>query len=314
MKHIAIILSATLLLSCGVQFCAAETMVLGQNGQWELTTELPEQLALAQQQLEADRPGKAIKTIKKWAKKNADSPEMDQALFIKGKALMARKRYYQAFLVFEELLDEHSATSLFEPVLQKQVAIAEAFLSGEKRVVWGFIRTSARTEAAEILERVVERWPGSELAAKALMIEADCYYDDKRYIDAQETYQLVIDNYTRSQYYSRALLRSAEATDVQYLGVTYDTSCLDDARIRYQQFQLQFPELAREAQISERLARIREQEVAKEFQIADFYRRTGKTDSACWYWRVIIERWPDSQLAQQSRELLREHDSKPLDG
>ncbi|MCK5271192.1 MAG: hypothetical protein KAJ52_01400, partial [Sedimentisphaerales bacterium] len=118
------------------------------------------------------------KTIKKWIKKNQKSPNMDKALFLRGQALFERKLYYQAFESFEKLLDEHAASELFEAAMYKETEIACLFLIGKKRKVFGFIPSSARTEGITILEQTAQRWPGSELAAKALMIKAD-YHNDK---------------------------------------------------------------------------------------------------------------------------------------
>jgi len=302
-RGVFVLAAAGIALLGAVALCPAQTAVLG-GADGQATDKLPQQLGWALRQLEQGRAKKADKTVRKWIKAHPDSQSMDQALFIKAQALSARGLYYQAFLAYEKLLDEHSATSLFAPAVRGQVGIARRFLAGEKRKVWGFIATGAKTEALAILDRVVERWPGSEVAAQALVMQADHYYDKGRFLDAQPLYQLLVDDYPRTRYYPQAMLRNAQSTHGQYAGSAYDTSCLAEARVRYDQFRARFPEKITEHRVDECLARIDELQAEKEWQIADFYRRTGKSGAAGWYWNMIIQRWPTSQPAQRASQQL----------
>lgn len=229
---------------------------------------------------------------------------MDRALFLKGQALFERKLYYQAFEAYDDMLNGYAGSNFFEAALKQQVEIARRFLAGAKRKVWGFIPASAKTEGVEILDRVVERWPGSELSAQALMMQGDYYYNKGRFIEAQSTYQILVEHYSRSSYYEAALLRNAEATHAQYEGPLYDSSCLTDARIRYAHYQARFPQKAQELGIAQRRERIDWQEAQKHYEIADYYRRTHRTGAMQFYVEYIQQHWPGSIWAQRAQELL----------
>ena len=252
------------------------------------------------------------KTIKKWIKNNQKSPNMDKALFRQGQALFERKLYYQAFESFEKLLDEHAASELFEAALYKETEIACLFLIGEKRKVFGFIPASARTEGITILEQTAQRWPGSELAAKALMIKADYHNDKKQPLEAQYGYQAVIDEGKNSRQsspgiaalYEQAMLRCAEVTHKQFRGPEYDGTCLREALIRYQQYQLSFPEQARQNNVNSQIELISNQQAQKELAIADYYQRTHKNDAAELYWKMIQKRWNFTEWAQLTPDNL----------
>ena len=254
------------------------------------------------------------KTIKKWIKKNQNSPNMDKALFRRGQALFERKLYYQAFESFEKLLDEHAASELFEAALYKETEIACLFLIGKKRRVFGFIPSSARTEGITILEQTAQRWPGSELAAKALMIKADYHNDKEQLLEAQYGYQAVIDECKNSRQsspgiaalYEQAMLRCAEVTHKQFHGPEYDGTCLREALIRYQQYQLSFPEQARQNNIDSQIELISNQQAQKELEIADYYQRTHKNDAAELYWKMIQQRWNCTEWAQLAQDNIEE--------
>lgn len=277
----------------------ADVVVLSDSGrEWVKLSDLPKGLVAVQKLLDAGSPKKAYKQVKKWIKANEDSEVMDHALFLKGEAQFDRKLYYQSFEAYEEMLDGWGASSLFEAALQQQMEIARRFLAGEKRKVWGFIPASARTEGLEILDRVVERWPGSELAARALMMQADYYYGRGRFLEAQATYQIVVENYTKSEYYEKAMLRNAESTHAQYRGPLYDSGCLMDARLRYEQYRARYPQRAVDIGIQQRIARIRWQEAEKHYEIADFYRRTHQDEASRYYADYIQANWSETEWAR----------------
>jgi len=280
----------------------ADVVVLSETGrEWVKVSNVPKELVAAQKLLDAGRPKKAYQQVKSWIKKNEDSEVMDRALFLKAEAQFDRKLYYQSFEVYEEMLDGWGASSLFEAALRQQMEIARRFLAGEKRKVWGFIPASARTEGLEILDRVVERWPGSELAAQALMMQADYYYGRGRFVEAQATYQIVVENYTKSEYYEKALLRNAESTHAQYRGPLYDSGCLTDARLRYEQYRARYPQRAADIGIQQRIVRIRWEEAEKHYEIADFYRRTHQGEASRYYADYIQANWSETEWAKRVR-------------
>lgn len=273
---------------------------------YELSSDdLPVSLVPIYEQIKSGKPKKALRQLKKWSKAQSESWDMDYALYLKGQALSNRKLYYQAIEAYEELLDKHAASKLFNPSLYKELQIAHMFLTGTKRKVWGFIPASARTEGISILEKIVDRWPGSNVAGVCLMMQADYYFDIGRYLEAQHTYQIIIDSYKENSYYERALLSVGEATHAQYRGPEYDPTCLSDAYIRYCQYQLRYPEKAQQVGIAGRLQMLREQQGENEYLVGDFYQRTKKFEAADYYWSIIADQWQDthwSQLAQVRQE------------
>jgi len=284
----------------------ADEAVLNETGrEWLKAGDLPKGLAPVQKLLDEGRPKRAYKQVKKWIEAHEDSEELDRALFLKAQAQFDRKLYYQSFEVYEELLDGWGASSLFEAALHQQMEIARRFLAGAKRKIWGFLPASARTEALEILDRVVERWPGSELAAEALMLQADYYYSRGRFIEAQVTYQVVVENYTKSEYYEKALLRNAESTHAQYRGPLYDSDCLTEARLRYEQYRTRYPHRARELGIEQRISRIHWQEAEKHYRIADFYRRTHRDGASDYYVDYIQGHWPETEWAGETMKNIK---------
>ncbi len=272
-----------------------------------LTGKVPPKLVEIQQKLQQNQPKTARKLAERWIEKHPDSSYVDQALFLKAQGYMNNKLYYQAYETYESLLDQYSNSPLFAPALQRELEIARLFLAGAKRQVWHVFYLHARTEAVTILERIADRWPGSDLAAEAIMTEAAYYYKIHKYLEAQQTYELIVQNYKGNHYYAQAMKLSADATMAQYSGPLYDTVCLENARIRYLQYQRAFPKLAQKQNINEKLQLIEDYKAEKNYAIADFYRRTHEISAAKYYWQYVIKNWPNSKWAEKSQVLLRKY-------
>jgi len=204
----------------------------------------------------------------------------------------------------------YSSSDLFVPALHGQMDIACRFLQGAKRIVWGFIPAGAKTEGITILEKIDQRWPGSDLAAAALMRKAAYYFDCRQFLEAQHAYQTVVDNYQKNACYERAMLYNGRATHAQYIGPRYDTNCLSEALIRYEQYCQNFPEQAENYKIKQTMQLIRIQQAGKDFSIADFYWRTGKKQAAREYWADICQKYPETDWAVKARKLLEKHPAK----
>lgn len=264
----------------------------------------PDEILLAQGLIEA-KPKKAIKIVNKWIKSHKGHPAMDEALYTKALAQEARNRPYDALRAYDELTKSYSGSEHFYVSLEKEVEIAERFLEGLKRpTLFGLLWFTAKEDSLEVLENVALRWPGSELAGRALMLRANHYFDNKRFLDAQQAYLLVIDNYKSSPDYQIAFRRCADATYALYGGPLYDATSLAEALTRYRQYSSAFPVSAEQEGVPEIIRRIQSELAQKDYEIADFYQRTHKPVQAQYYWTYIAQTWPDTESAAKSRQQL----------
>lgn len=265
---------------------------------------IPEVVAKAEKWLEDGKFRKVDKVLKKWLKKNDDSSWADHALYLRAQALLSRKNYYGALRCYDELTDKHSTSRHFVPALKQSVELSDRFLKGEKRWLFGFMPITARTEALASLQKVAERWPGSELAARALMMRGDYYYKDRQYLEAQLEYQLIVDNYVNSSFYEPAMLLNAESTYLMYTGPRYDGRCLAEARVRYEQYRGRFPEKAAALGIDKKIDDIVNHQLEKEYLAADFYDRTNRKGAAKYYYHNVARQGGYTVWGQKANERL----------
>ena len=263
-------------------------------------SEIPRELAAVQTLIDSGSTRKACKKVIKWVKANPASEYMELGLKLEGDAFFARKEYYKSYLAYEKILNEYGATTYFSYAIEREIAIAQKFLAGQKRRFWKIFWVTARLEGLTILDDIDSRWPGSAAGARAIMTRADYFYDYEKYFEAEQEYHRLIVAYAKSCYYPRAMYREAESKLKQFEGVYYDSICLDEAQVLYQQYKLRFPADAARLNVDAKLEFISSEKVKKEYEIADFYYRTGKTRQAVIYWNSVIEMAPESDYAQKA--------------
>lgn len=259
----------------------------------------------ARRLLASGNPNKAYKLLKEWTDENPDDDRYFEGMYLLGDAEFERKHFYQAYEAYE-IVAENTVGDLFYRVLRREMDVARAFLSGEKRIVWKFMRLSAYDEGVEILDRIWERVPGTRLGESALKLKADYFFETGEMDFAQDEYVNLVREHPYGRYAQIGMLRAAEAAAASFPGIKFDDSALLDADVRYRQVLGAYPVYAEREQVPERLVGIEEQRAEKDLDIARWYERTNRDGAAEYYYRLIVEDWPDTLAAGEAKRSLRE--------
>ena len=258
----------------------------------------------ARQMLAQGKYRKAYKLLKTWTEGNPDHERYLEGMYLLGEARFERGEFYQAYEAYEAVA-ENTYGELFYKALRREMDAARAFLSGEKRIVWKFLRLSAYDDGLEILDRVWERVPGTRLGEAALKLKADYYFATGDMDFAQDEYALLAQEYPAGRYTQFAMLRSAESAAAAFPGVKFDDRALLNADVRYRQVQSAFPVYAQREHVADRLNGIREQRAEKDLETARWYERVKQPAAAEWYYRVILHDWPETLAASEAQQRLR---------
>jgi outer membrane assembly lipoprotein YfiO len=183
--------------------------------------------------------------------------------------------------------------------------VARAFLSGQKRIVWGFLRLPAYAEGVDILQKVWERVPGTRLGELALKIKADYHYNNGDMDFAQDDYGQLVQQYPSGRFVQTSMMRGADAAEAAFPGIRYDDQPLAEATERYHQVQQTFPTFAEHENVADRLDGIRAQQADKDLYIARWYQKTKRAGAAEFYYRQIIKDYPETTAAGEARASLR---------
>jgi outer membrane protein assembly factor BamD (BamD/ComL family) len=156
--------------------------------------------------------------------------------------------------------------------------------------------------------------PTGPRADDAIMATANIYFRRGRFDDADYHYSLLRTQYPRSEMQFEAHLLGLQAKLRKYQGADYDGTPLEEAKHLVKQLRLQFAgRLSNEER--ERLTTVEGQlnlEIAtRDYRMAEFNDGTKHYGAARYYYRQVIQKYPDTELAKQARDRLAQIGDEP---
>lgn len=244
----------------------------------------------------------AIKDFEKChGKSDALYPEV---LLAKAEALIGRKEFEGAHEVLQKFLEDYGGMAITVDALRLEFIVAEAYLGGVKRTVWGIFKVSAVDEGHKILDKIVADYPDTKLAELALKAKADRYFRAGDHDLAELEYSRMLREYAQSRYQEYALRKAADSALASFGGVEYDESALVEAQERYDDFRVRFGSAGDREQVIVILDSIKQMRAEKDYQIGQYYERTDHLSSAVFYYQLVLTEWPGTIAATKAASRL----------
>ncbi|GMU80695.1 MAG: outer membrane protein assembly factor BamD [Phycisphaerales bacterium] len=262
------------------------------------------ELEQARRWLATGEAKKARKLLKRWTKDNPDDERYYEAMFLLGEAYFETRDFYKAYESYVVVV-QNTGGDMFYKTLRREMDVARAFLSGQKRIVFGFLRLPAYDDGIKILDGIWELVPGTRLGEQALKLKADYYFANGDLDLAQDTYALLSREFPSGRWARLAMFRAAAAAFAAFPGIKFDDRALLDADERYRQLKATYPEVAARENVDSQLEAIRQQRADKDLYIARWYEKTDAVNAAEYYYRRILKDWPDTLAAGQAAARLR---------
>ena len=248
-----------------------------------------------------DEPERAYTLATTFIDQNPLSKMRPDALLIKGDADLAMDNEWQALFSYEEIARRYATTAVFVPALEREFEVARAYVHGlRKRFLGTFRLLDAGDDGQEILIRIQERLPGSELAEKAGMELADYYFRIRDMPLAADAYDLFTQNYPRSRQVVKARLRLIYAYYAQFKGPEFEGKGLEEATASLKRLQDDEPAVAQKIGADALLVRIYESEAARLKAQSDWYVKVNDWIAAELMVRALVKRYPNSIAAIQA--------------
>lgn len=262
------------------------------------------QLGAARRSLAAGEFLRAINLSTRWIEQNPRHDLLPDAYIIRGDAKLRRDDLYLALFDYEYVARVYPGSEAFTIALERELEIAKRFAQGERRRLWGIKIVDASAEAEELLIRIQERMPGSQLGEAAGMELGDFYFRRRNMPMAAEAYDLFIENYPRSEQISKARRRAIYAHIAGFKGPQYDAAGLIEARFRLEELKVIEPRTAQQVGADALLVRIDESHAMKLLEQAKWYLRTGDVVAAELTIRRLVTRHLGTVAAAEGLRLV----------
>ena len=256
--------------------------------------------------------------FRRVAREHKDTPIEEDALYMAGECQFLQRKYPKAQDTYDTLMKKFTNSRYVEKIAQREFQIAQFWLDGEDPASEGVRPAAAwlpdlkskplfdpKGRALQALSSVRLYDPTGPLADDALMKSASYHFSRGNYTDAEFYYDTLIHDYPKSEHLAQAYVLGAQAKLQAYSGARYNGKKLQEARQLIQTAVRRFPELEPDKpRLLRTLEVIRHQMAERDFEVAEFYRRTRKPASAELYYRMVVKNYPDTRWAEEAQTRL----------
>jgi tetratricopeptide (TPR) repeat protein len=127
------------------------------------------------------------------------------------------------------------------------------------------------------------------------------HFEKKDYRDAADAYDEFLTMNPKSARAPHTMALAAQAMYESFKGVPYDETPLVEAEARYKALLAQYPDEARKCRATDMVREIVTIRGERAYETAKFYERTGRPQSAIFYYRQVAEDFPSTVWASEAR-------------
>ncbi|MBX3322909.1 MAG: outer membrane protein assembly factor BamD [Phycisphaeraceae bacterium] len=282
---------------------------LDQN-EWARTGSVPidPDVAEARRLLALDQPAAALALLNTWidTHKYTSHPDLPEAYLLRGDAKNAKNDEYEALYDYEVVIKQFYGSDAFPKAVEREFEIAVRYINGLRRYWLGLFRVQRATSLGEeLLIRVQERMPQSQLAEIAALELADHYYKQRDMRMAADMYGIFVENYPQSEHRVYAGLRQIFSNIASFKGPRYDRSGLIESQVLIERFQARYPADAEQAGITVQLQTWIDESAANHLlDTAVWYLKRRDEASARFVLRRVIRNHPGSTAASQAADIM----------
>lgn len=237
----------------------------------------------------------------------------DFDLYVKAELYYCKDHFIKAVRSYDKLLTDYPKSKFRQFVLEREFAVATAYLGGKKKIVLGFIKLSGYSEGVRIMEKITDRAGlDSELGKNAALAVARSYQERELYNEAYLKWWEISLEWQTGPVGKEALLGMAQCKHASYnrepehKQPLYDASRLSTAKSCYERFRLLYPAEAKEIGVDKILNEINEQLAIKQLTIGEYYQKVGNISAANLYYDMVVSDWPGTEAAKMAKELRAE--------
>ena len=205
----------------------------------------------------------------------------------------------------------HVSRVNFTAVVQRQYEIANLFFKGHRDyfVSWlPFITRDDRT--TELFETVLENAPCAEPAAEIRLGLGRLYVNSQQPMKAAETFRKVLQLHPDTKEAKYAALELANLFVQLSENGDGDGKYAKDALITLENFLKKYPNDSEAEWIRNAIQKVHSHIAKRYCKLGDFYRRSGKNDTAQRYYALVLSDYPNTPEAKIAEAKLAKLDKK----
>ena len=219
------------------------------------------------------------------------------------RVLVASRQFDEALRVSEEIFESDPGPQTLEETLQIRYNIGFSYLTGATRKLFG-LEVNAESRGLEVLNNLIKDYPFMNFTDDAIFHCGNWYLKNSQPEEAERYFTRLVREYPESDWIAAAQLLAGDAAMAQLKGVDYDLGILISAERYYRRYLRLFPGQGEAARARESLDLIDSYKARRRLQIADFYIRIDKFESARIYLEKVMLESTGTPEAAEARKVL----------
>lgn len=255
----------------------------------------------------------------------AEAEEKADANAIKANSLLAQvgawrmcELYYREYQAIEKLLTLYPEYADFETLVEREYEIGDEFARGRREPAFWSLRfipwLTDEDHSEEILKRALDRAPFSPFGAQAHLRLAYIYDQSGKVRDSIDQLREIVRDYPHAPQHKYAMLALAEGLLELARRGDGDGSYIREAADVLGRYKERYPDSAERDWARRKLLEAKDIQAERLYDMAEFYRKSGRQEAAERYLARVVSEFPDSKSAAPSEEKLVELDKSYVPG
>lgn len=296
-------LSALLLCQCSDK--EPGPVLIGQSK--EMIAEGDALFAKAQSKEQAGDTKKAIKLYEEVADDYPFCTNAAEARYLQASLLDARGERRDAYEAYDDLLQNYPSHPKHGTALKRVFEIAIGAKRGDIQTNFLGIKGNVPLdETVEMLSSVKQHAPQSDMAAQAQYAIGELYLREEKYSQSVAAFRKVAEDHRNHHLAPEALFRVGKILLEEAERGNQNLATIDLSSEAFNDYLLQFPGHKRNAEARKMIASLKNREVQRATEIADFYYKTKQWESAKFYYRDVLKRTKSGKFHDHAKARLKE--------
>ncbi len=297
------LLATVFLASCGKD--ADAPMLAGNTG--KATTEGETLYQNAKREDDAGNSKKAAKLYDEVATRYSFAPSAPQARYRQAQLLEQLGDVQKAFEAYDQFLTRFPESGLYTTTLNHQAEMAQSAADGDVKSSFLGLKTKLSLEkTVAMLTKVKGHAPKSPTASKAQFTIGRLYEGKKKSKEAIDTYHDLVKTQPESKEAPEALFRVGVILMEDADRGNQNQANIELSRESFNDYLIQYPNHERNAEARKLIDNLGKRDLQQSYNIAEYYRKIGKFESAKVYYRDIVKHSTSGKLHDESKARLKE--------
>lgn len=209
-------------------------------------------------------------------------------------------KHYIAFQNYQKAIDNFPHIANIDEVIEREFNIGNIYLEKDSPRLMGTDIITSLDRAIEIYSKVVSNAPYGKFADLAQFRMAEAFKRGERYDEAMQAFQKLVDDYPDSELFARAKYEVAYCAYKASLKPDYAVESTDKAIRAFEEFQSSNVDEKLSQEAEGTIQRLKDKAAEKSFLTAKFYESQKHYSSAIVYYQDVINRFPESFLANEA--------------